>query len=210
MHLNAHIVSVCIYELTSFCSVFHTYNKFAVFKFVRSELTCAGVKFQVYSRVASWLFPTLSSCKRNKKKTWNSNFILTHFLAAVFPPHPAQPTSYTTTTTTRFFLNSAQSSVILRSLEQQCNPEDSASERDLFASFPSRVLKLNPLLDFLKISNILLKTLLRRVDIKLLSLMWYWFDKNSRVSSLSPWHCLGCGGRWHSAVLAFVAFCYNV
>jgi hypothetical protein len=71
-----------------------------------------------------------------------------------------------------FFSNSSQSFVILWSLQQRSNPQDSASESDLFASFPSRVLKLNPLLlEFLKISKILLKSLLQLVDIKLLSLM---------------------------------------
>jgi hypothetical protein len=71
-----------------------------------------------------------------------------------------------------FFLNSSQSCVILPSLQQRSDPEDSASESDLFASLPSSVLKLNPLLESLEISKILLKTLLQLVDIKLLSLMW--------------------------------------
>ena len=84
-----------------------------------------------------------------------------------------------------FFFNSSQSCVILPSLQQRSDPQDSASESDLFASLPSHVLKLNPLLEFLKISKILLKSLLQLVDIKLLSLMWCWFDKNfKRIPSV--------------------------
>ena len=58
-------------------------------------------------------------------------------------------------------------------LSDTCKPEDRASESDVFASFSSRGLKLNPLLEFLKISKILLKSLLQLADIKLLSVMWY-------------------------------------
>lgn len=121
-----------------------------------------NVTLTVYPTAASWLFATVSSRKANKKQNLEPKL---HLFSSGTSSTPS--TAYWLYHQHyEFFLNSSQSCVILPSLE------DSASESCLFASLPSRVLKLNPLQEFLKISKILLKSLLQLVDIKLLSLMW--------------------------------------
>jgi len=108
--------------------------------------------------------------RATNNKTWSPNSI---YSVAALPAHPAGTAYWLYRHHYEFFLNSSQSCVILPSRQQRSDPEDGASESNLFASLPSRVLKLNPLLELLKISKILLKSLLQLVDIKLLSLMWY-------------------------------------
>jgi hypothetical protein len=121
----------------------------------RSPVQLLGLQStQVQRRGYSRLFLQV---RATKNKTWSPNSI---FSVAALPAHPAQPTYWLYRHHYEFFLNSSQSCVILPSPQQRSDPEDSASESDLFASLPSRVLKLNPLLEFLKISKILLKSLL--------------------------------------------------
>jgi hypothetical protein len=146
------------------------YNiQYAVCYSTEYKQPCAVVRLTVCSSATSWLFATVSPLKGNKKQNLEPEL---HLFSS--------GTSSTLGTAYwlyrqhyEFFFNSSQSCVILSSLQQRSDTEDSASESDLFASLPSRVLKLNPLLEFLKISKILLKSLLQLVDIKLLSLLWY-------------------------------------
>lgn len=181
MHLNAETVQACNYILAGFCAVCLVHN-IVIFNMqlvtalnVRSPVQLLGLQStQVQRRGYSRLFLPVRAINN---KTWSPNSI---YSAAVLPAHPAGTAYWLYRHHYEFFLKSSQSCVLLPSLQQRSDPEDGASESNLFASLPSRVLKLNPLLQSLKISKILLKSLLQLVDIKLLSLMWYWFDKNLR------------------------------
>jgi hypothetical protein len=172
MHLNAQTVQACNYMLAGVCAVLYTIQhniQYAACYSTESREPCSVVRLTVYPSAASWLFATVSSRKGNKKQNLEPEI---HLFSSGTSSTPG--TAYWLYRQHyEFFLNSSQSCVILPSLQQRSDAEDSASESYLFASLPSRVLKLNPLLEFLKISKTLLKSLLQLVDIKLLSLMWH-------------------------------------
>jgi hypothetical protein len=154
----------CTYWQTLVLSSTQYNNKYAACYSTEPKQLCAVVRLKVYPIAAPQLFATVSSRKGNNKQNLEPELhLLTVALGTAYWLYRHHDS---------FFSNSSQSCVILRSLQQRSDPQDSASESDLFASLPSRVLKLNPLLEFLKISKILLKSLLQLVDIKLLSLMW--------------------------------------